>query len=86
MLEFTRTQFQKWRFHAIISITSPSFLRACVVFTLLTVLTIGYAQQIEMPAYLSNLLALVVGTLFEAMPPVLTKTAQAQQQDTQTNE
>jgi hypothetical protein len=86
MLEYIRTHSPHWRLHATISITSPSFLRACVVFTLLTVLIIGYAQQIDMPAYLSNLLALVIGTLFEAMPPAPTKTAQAQKQDTQTNE
>lgn len=73
MLEFIRTQSPQSRFHASLSITSPSFLRACVVFTLLTVLVIGYAQQIEMPAYLSNLLALVIGTLFEAMPPARIK-------------
>lgn len=52
-----------------ISITSPSFLRACVTFTLLTIVIISTIRQLDAPDYLVNLLALVTGTLFEAMPP-----------------
>jgi len=46
-----------------------------VTFTLLVIVIISTIRQIDAPDYLVNLLALVTGTLFEAMPPPKTATS-----------
>ena len=75
MIDYESTQQEPPRKLSLtISITSPSFLRACIAFTLLTIVIISTIRQIDAPDYLVNLLALVTGTLFEAMPPPKTAT------------
>ena len=75
MIDYESTQQEPPRKLSLtISITSPSFLRACIAFTLLTIVIISTIRQIDAPDYLVNLLALVTGTLFEAMPPAKTAT------------